>query len=1477
MTIAFPKFRRRGALHPREALRRPTFWFAVLSFVGPFLSSPGQVAADTKQFLYLDPIRMLGRVTSMWDPNAGLGTVTHQNIGYLFPLGPFFALCKILHIPMWVGQRLWYGMLFFAALAGAQWMLKLMGFTNQRAIVAGALIYGLSPYTLAYFGRTSALLFPWAALPSLIALTITSLRTASHIRHPMRSLTAWRPPVMFALVITLVGGTNASSLFFILLGPLSWVVYSTAVEHEQSWRRAAGAMFRIGIATLPLQLWWLMGLRTQGAYGLPVLKLTETIETVAETSTPSEVVRQLGYWYFYGRDGVGPWTEAAKYYTQKIWLILVSFAVPAFAFLSAAIARFRHRIFFVGIMFGGMVIAIGTHPNQSAPPVGRLLKAFGESSVLGLGLRNSPRAVPLVSLGLAGLIAGGLEALAMHEGRTAKFRFLPTFDIAKLSRNISLLVVVVAVANFPQLWTGNLVPANLQRSETLPAFWTQATAALNNGDTRRVLELPGVDFGTYRWGNTQDLITQGLMDRPWVGRELIPFGEAASSDLLRALDHRLQEGTLDANAVAPVARLIGASQVLLRSDTQYERFRTPRPRLVWDQFSPAPAGLSTPVTYGPTIRNTAIPGQPLLDEQQLNIPPTAADPPPVAVFDVFNSPAVVRAVAANRPILMAGDGEGIVDVADLLDPALPLIEAAALSAEALAKTVKPGSTVIITDTNRRRGQRWGTERENFGYTEQVDETPVVKDPKDARLEVFPKATGDSYTVSELRGAAQIRASHYGNPVSFTAEDRPSNAFDGDVRTAWKVGAFDEVRGEYLRIDLPAAITAERIGLTQARGGNRWITNATIKFLYRNEVRASQAIALGDLSRTDGGESFAFPSTTFDGIEIHIDNVNIKRLPYYAGFSPVGLAEVTIPTVKVNELVRLPKDLLNAPGALDDANTVIINMARLRANPQEPFRADPEPALARTFTLPRALIGTISGSAQIDARSADTMLDSLLNAPGTVVATSSDRLAGLRSARASAAIDNDPTTFWNPGFGNQIGRWIDLTVPSNSPSIVADELNLSIVNDGRHSVPTQLGVAVDGKDIGTVDIPSQPDSTVENHTVSVTVKSPHIDGHAVRFTITQYRRIDTIDFYSLGRIDMPVGIAELGIATLPVAKPATALDTACRTDLLTIDDKPMGIQLAQTTIADAKTGAQIPFSACSTETFTLTAGEHIIRSANGADIGISIDQLRFTHLPKKPLAASTVAAPQITVTHQGRTSITASAAITKATSPSQYWLVLGQSQNAGWEASVNGHSIGTSQLINGYANGWLITPGSVGSTDVIVLTWTPQRAVDLALLISGIGLALAIIFIGISWRRRRRIAELSANPSDFGAHIMAPWRMVPQRIELGTLGTLATTLGICAALLNGLTCGIIVFVLVGLSLWLRRMRFVTSMSAWIIMANVGVYTAGRQFGYKYKPGVEWPTAFDPVSWFVYLGVMLLVADVIVERRRHPILSIDKDPE
>ena len=83
-----------------DAVRRvrrslPTLALAAIAYGPLLLTAPGRISADTKTYLYLDPGTLLSRAWSMWDPNIGLGTVTHQNLGYLFPLGPYYWLCLL--------------------------------------------------------------------------------------------------------------------------------------------------------------------------------------------------------------------------------------------------------------------------------------------------------------------------------------------------------------------------------------------------------------------------------------------------------------------------------------------------------------------------------------------------------------------------------------------------------------------------------------------------------------------------------------------------------------------------------------------------------------------------------------------------------------------------------------------------------------------------------------------------------------------------------------------------------------------------------------------------------------------------------------------------------------------------------------------------------------------------------------------------------------------------------------------------------------------------------------------------------------------------------------------------------------------------------------------------------------------------------------------------------------------------------------
>ena len=183
---------------------------------------------------------------------------------------------------------------------------------------------------------------------------------------------------------------------------------------------AAGtAALRIGVLTLGVSLWWIAGLWAEGAYGINILKYTETIPTVSSTSLSSEALRGLGYWYFYGQDKLGPWTAASIGYLQWTWLIGVSFLLPILALAAGAVTRWRYRGFAIALIVVGVIIAVGTYPFTDPSPFGALIKAAGSDSTVGLALRSTNRIIPLVILGLALLLGPASPRSSCATGSSA--------------------------------------------------------------------------------------------------------------------------------------------------------------------------------------------------------------------------------------------------------------------------------------------------------------------------------------------------------------------------------------------------------------------------------------------------------------------------------------------------------------------------------------------------------------------------------------------------------------------------------------------------------------------------------------------------------------------------------------------------------------------------------------------------------------------------------------------------------------------------------------------------------------------------------------------------------------------------------------------------------------------------------------------------------------------------------------------------
>jgi hypothetical protein len=1462
----------------------PAVVLAAISYIPLLLTAPGYVGDDNKLYLYLDPGTLLSRAPYLWDKHTGMGGVTHQNIGYLFPQGPWYWIFQQLMVPDWVTQRLWTGTVLFAAGAGVLALMRTFGWKNRPAFLAAA-SYMLSPYVLEYVARTSVILLPWAGMPWMVALVIRGLRaqaewanrttdgSAGPLRRWRTGLTRWRYPALFALVLASISGTNASSVIFAALAPTIWVIYAV-VRREVSLRGATAFSARSLLLSAGVCLWWAGGLTDQAGYGLNILKYTETIQTVSSTSTPTEVLRSLGLWFFYGSDAVSSWIHPSGEYMHALWLIAVSFALPVLALAAAACTRWAHRGYFVVLIVVGTALGVGVYPYDHPSPFGQLFKDFANGSTSGLALRSSPRAVPLLALGFAVLLTAGVEALFRLPARRRDNP--PRVVRARLRRwaprGAFVAVLVLIALDMTPLWTGQFVDPNLRRPEALPSYVTQAAQHLQAaqplaGAQTRVLEEPGADFSYYRWGDTLEPPLPGLMNRPYVSRAAVPEGEPASAALIRALDEPIQEGVADPTALAPLARLMGVGDVVLRSDLQYERFLTPQPIATWAQFTqPLPTGLGVPKTFGPPVAET--PSIPFENEITLGDAPTDAKPPAMADFPVTDPVPIVRAEHAGAPLLVAGDSSGLVDAsgAGLLGSTGVVRFAAKAGGTVASAPVAPDADLLLTDTNQKRAESWNTLDDNFGYVETATGQPLVADPRDARLPVFPDQTTADQTIAVLSGVKDVEASGYGDPVSYAPSQQPFNAIDGDPTTAWTVGAFSDPRGERLQVVLLHPETAPSVTLVQQHNSTstRTITQARLTFSGGPHGSVSELVRLNGSSLTDAGQRVAVPASArgYRTVDFTIVQTSNGSLKTYAAQSGVGLSELSIPGVRASEVLRLPTDLFNAAGTNGAQQALTIMLDRDRVNPQTPYKTDPELSMAREFTLPTARTFGVGGTARISARALDSVLDALVGRTG-VTATASSALPGSLDARASSALDGDPDTAWTNAFGGNVGSWIQVHSPT---AATLSSLNLQVIADGLHSVPTSLKLIVDGKQVRDITLPPSTDQKAKDATVTLPVRFAPVTGHTFRFVITGERAETTTDYFQHTPQILPVAIAELGAPGLVVGAPAATVQGGCRSDLLTVDNKPVPVKITgSTTAAIARDGLSV--SLCGAP-LALSAGTHILRTARGVDTGVDLDQLLLSSQPgggaANPAApfpgqVRTAAAPHVLVTKQGPVSY--DLAVTGATPGRPFWLVLGQSLSPGWQATIDGHTQGQAQLVDGYANGWLVTPTS--STFTVALRWTAQTKVWIGVAISAITLLICVMLV----LRPRRVTlgrpSVPATPGDESLpYLVSPWsRDGGRHSRSRTVAAILIAAGIAAFLITPLV-GLIVLAVTLLAVLVPRGRTLLRAGSVAALALSAVYVLEVQARFHLLASSGWPQRFHKVDTLSWVAVALLVADVLV---------------
>ncbi|HET6952336.1 MAG TPA: alpha-(1-_3)-arabinofuranosyltransferase family protein [Acidimicrobiales bacterium] len=1415
---------------------------AAVIYLPLLVTQPGWISADTKTYLYLDPSKLMSRAWSMWDPSIGLGTVTHQNVGYLWPMGPFYWLADRVGLPDWTAQRLWWGTIMFLAGAGVAYLLRTLGWKGP-GVVAATFGYALTPFVLTLVARLSAILLPFTALPWLVALIIRTTRTRG-----------WRYPALFALAVTTCGSVNATALLLVGVAPALWLAHAVWVAREISLRTAVRAALRLGVLTVPVSAWWIAGLSVQGTNGIEILRYTETARTVASVSVSHEVLRGLGYWFFYGGDRLGPWIEPSVMYTQFLPLLAFTYLLPIAGLLGGVVARWRHRAYFVMLLCLGTALAVGAFPWEDGSPWSRGVKAFVLSDV-GLSMRSLPRAVPLVALSLAVLAGAGVTSAARRWPRSA--------------RPLTYGVVAVTVLALPPLWLGDFVPENLRRPESVPDYWRDAADHLDAaGADTRVLVVPGTDFASYRWGNTVDPILPGLIDRPSVQRELIPYGSAASANLLNAFDLGLQERTADPDSLAAVARLMRAGDVLVQSDLQYERYNTPRPRNFWAWVLDAP-GLGTPTGFGPAAPNLTTPEVQLDDEVMFESDPSLADPHEVAVLPVTDPVGIVSTHATASPLIVAGDGAGLVDgaAAGLIDGRELIRYSAALSDGELADALDDGAALLVTDSNRKRGERWTTIRHTRGYTETTAGEPLVPDSTDNRLPLFPDAGTDAMTVATERSGISAQATTYGNPITFTSEERATLAVDGDIETAWRTAAFSDARGERLDITLDEPVTTDRVNLTQVTTGarNRYITKVRLRFDGGDPVD----LELTAQSRDAPGQLVTFPERTFSSLSVEILADSVGWVPRYAGQSSVGFAEIAIGDEPLHndEAVRLPTDLLDAAGDDSLDHPVAFSLTRQRQDPADTTRLDEEMRMVRVFSLPTDRSFSVTGEARLYRRFPNRVLDATVGRPhdGSVTWARASSQLTASTQTASAAFDGDPSTAWTTIRSDPDRQWVEINLTA---PVTVSSVPLTIVADGRHSVPTEVEVWVDGVPSDRIGLPAIDDGAVQNATTTVDVPLPApVTGSTFRIRITAARTVTTHDWVSDHDLDQPAAIAEIGLPAPPVPPLPETFDSGCRSDLLTVDGTPLPVRVTGPMV-DALAGEALDVVPCDGAAVSLAEDDHEIATALGRDAGLEIDRLVLRSaaggaasgaagtLVSEAAGGTPAAGPSVRVVEDDhdRTRVE----VEGATPGEPFWLVLGQSLNPGWAATVDGDALGAPRLVDGFANGWLVTPDRASFT--VALQFTPQRRVDLAIIVSVVA-ALACLALAV--RRPRvvvRAPDAMAEPYSSVLAFRYDGALPSRRRAVWT----GVGVGVFAWLLAGPGVGVVVGLAAGLGARHETFRRYLLLASPAALGLCALYVLYIQTRWDPEPSFDWPIEMKrphPIGW---AAVLLLVADVVVDR-------------
>ena len=1257
----------------RAPFTRWAFLWIWLGFTAVvLLEARGLIVRDTELGVDVAPLQWIASAVHLWDPSAFSGSVQIEKFGYLLPMAPFFALGQLLHVPVWITERIWLSSLLAIGAWGVIRLSEQLGQSRRWPRVLGAVVYCTAPIVIDWSSLSVDLLavafLPWVLLP-----LIKGSKDGSPRRMAARS----------GVAVALMGGVNATVILAVLPLAIVWLV--TRAPGPRRRALMGWWVISLGLACF----WWFAGAALQGKYGYNYLPYTETAVNTTSTASLFESLRGTSDWLNYYRQNGGVVPTGGYLLVSSPIAVLGTAIVAGLGLAGLSLKRVPERVFLVsGVVIGAVAMASGYRGAGSGLFSHTVLSVLTQPLAF---LRNISKLSPEVTLPLAiGLILLVTSLLDLWDRRDEGTVRTKSW----LAGAVVVAALVGTVGACLPILRNQLYPSG--GFAAIPAYWDQTAQWLERHQGRQsALLVPGAPFATYRWGNTQDEPLSVLTRTSVTMRTIVPFGSDGNTQMLSAVEDSVDTGTPQPGLARYLSRS-GIDYVVERNTLDSANTGAPPAAQVHQVLANTP-GLRRVAAFGPYVPNhsTHIGILPVFE--------TGAAPRlrAVEIYMVRPKAQEVRTSPAATPVVVSGSPSSLVALSgtSALDGRAAIL---AKDGSATRAAALPTARWALTDGNQRRVLKFGKLHDNASYL--LGAGQILRGGNSVNALSFgygasgspaSQTTSSPIGVSQLGYSAISKSFAVGSFV--VAPFGPSSAFDDNPETEWVPNLGPVEAGESVGARLSRPTYVRKVAITPV------VDSPQRSLITAVQITTDQGKVTTSIPPRAGTYWVrAVPGMT-SKVWVTIKKVQLGIGTKTSLLGP-GIATVVIPGVNYQPTMALPTDELlhfSAP----DRRSPTLSFDDPVANLNFDFYAPQTTPAAwnRKVVVPNAASASITGAAVANTGQALSQLVERVATPSDspLSVSASSTLRDLPSFRAQNLVESSSHP-WIAGLGDAHPtvhlRWKSLTT--------IDSIN--VVTTPTASRPTSLLISTGTERRVVAVSPSGGLITfdpITTDSIDVTIRSS--SSRYTKLPIGSALVSSQFEFPTL----LPPGLRSL---TVPAIDPAliapvpssTALTLPCgQGPTVTVDERPVPTRLVGT-VGDLETMTPVRYEACGQAEFS--AGRNVVSfPATGAFRAMTMSTAGT--LPSVPKGAR-----HATIVSWGNDSRTI-----RLSAGSSTYLQVSQNANPGWVATLDGKTL-TPAVLEGWQQAWIVPAGAAGT---VTMSFAPQSTFQDVLLF---GLVLLVL-------------------------------------------------------------------------------------------------------------------------------------------------------